>query len=83
MKHTDGGASRSRAFSAEPHPHFCSYLRQAALDSHQKMIADKLAIAELATTGVVALPPVVPIGQLLDVLRSCNHQVNAYFGVPQ
>lgn len=48
---------------------------QAALNAHQKMIADKLAIAELMTTGVTALPPLVPVGQLVEVLRSCNHQV--------
>ena len=38
------------------------------------MIADKLAIAELMSTGVRALPPVVPVHQLLEVLRSCDHQ---------
>lgn len=41
------------------------------------MIADKLNVAELMTPDVTALPPVVPVQQLLDVLRSSNHQVGA------
>lgn len=50
-------------------------LDEAALDAHQKMIADKLSVAELMTEGVTALPPLLPVAHLIDVLRSCNHQV--------
>lgn len=51
-------------------------LDEAALDAHQKMIADKLSVAELMTEGVTALPPLVPVAHLIEVLRSCNHQVS-------
>ena len=50
-------------------------LDEAALDAHQKMIADKLSVAELMTAGVTALPPLLPVAHLLEVLRSCSHQV--------
>lgn len=50
-------------------------LDEAALDCHQKMIADKLTIAELMTSGVTVLPPVAPVSDVIDVLRSCSHQV--------
>ncbi len=52
-------------------------LDEAALDAHQKMIADKLSVAELMTVGVTALPPLLPVAQLLEVLRSCSHQVGS------
>ncbi len=57
-------------------------LDEAALDAHQKMIADKLSIAELMTVGVTALPPLVPVGHLLDVLRSNNHQARQPLPLP-
>ena len=36
-------------------------LDEPALESHQKMIADKLTVSELMTMAVVALPPVVKV----------------------
>lgn len=37
------------------------------------MVADKLTVGELAAAPVVALPPVVAAGRLLEVLASCSH----------
>jgi hypothetical protein len=39
----------------------------------QAMVADKLTAGELACTSLVALPPVVPLRQLLAALRGCRH----------
>jgi hypothetical protein len=36
-------------------------LDEPALSAHQKMIADKLTVAELMSMAVVALPPVVSV----------------------
>lgn len=36
-------------------------LDEPALSPHQKMIADKLAVSELMSMAVVALPPVVKV----------------------
>lgn len=36
-------------------------LDEPALSAHQKMIADKLTIAELMSMAVVALPPIVMV----------------------
>ena len=38
------------------------------------MVNDKLAVAELAATALVALPPLVPLRELADTLRACRHQ---------
>eukprot|EP00884_Botryococcus_braunii_P006609 jgi/Botrbrau1/1594/Bobra.0185s0013.2 len=48
-------------------------LDEPALSAHQKMIADKLSVAELMSMAVVALPPVVLVRQLVETLRCCNH----------
>lgn len=32
-------------------------------------------VSELMTMAVTAVPPVVPVRQLVDTLRKCNHQV--------
>lgn len=39
----------------------------------QAMAADKLAAGDLMATSLVALPPVVPLEQLLATLGSCTH----------
>lgn len=36
-------------------------LDEPALSCHQKMIADKLAVSELMSMAVVALPPIVKV----------------------
>ena len=48
-------------------------LDEPALTARQKMVADKLTVGELAAAPVVALPPVVAAGRLLEVLASCSH----------
>ena len=48
-------------------------LDEPALTARQKMVADKLTVGELAAAPVVALPPVVSAGRLLEVLASCSH----------
>ena len=48
-------------------------LDEPALTARQKMVADKLTVGELAASPVVALPPVVAAGKLLEVLASCSH----------
>lgn len=37
------------------------------------MVNDKLTVSEVATTALVALPPIVLIRQLAEVMRSCRH----------
>jgi hypothetical protein len=39
----------------------------------QAMVADKLTAGELMCTSLVALPPVVPLQQLMATLRGCRH----------
>lgn len=48
-------------------------LDEPALTARQKMVADKLTVGELAAAPVVALPPIVAAGRLLEVLASCSH----------
>ena len=38
------------------------------------MVNDKLSVSELATTALVALPPVVPLAELAETLRACRFQ---------
>ena len=47
---------------------------ESGQEAHQRMVNDKLAVAELAATALVALPPVVPLRELVDTLRACRHQ---------
>ncbi|CAK0770655.1 hypothetical protein CVIRNUC_003789 [Coccomyxa viridis] len=49
-------------------------LDEPALSPHQKMIADKLAVSELMSMAVVALPPIVKVRQVVETLRCCSHQ---------
>jgi hypothetical protein len=42
-------------------------------EAHQRMITEKLAAGELASTQVVGLPPVVRLSQVAAVLRGCSH----------
>ena len=45
-------------------------LDEPALSPHQKMIADKLAVSELMSMAVVALPPICKVRPLiLDIFR--------------
>lgn len=43
-------------------------LDEPALSAHQKMIADKLTVAELMSMAVVALPPVVLVIPICSIL---------------
>lgn len=47
---------------------------EAGQEAHQRMVNDKLTVAELAATALVALPPLVPLRELADTLRACRHQ---------
>ena len=47
---------------------------EAALESHQRMVSDKLSVGELMTTQLTALEPVVLVSKLELVLRRCAHQ---------
>ncbi|KAK9808763.1 hypothetical protein WJX72_003174 [[Myrmecia] bisecta] len=49
-------------------------LLEASLESHQRMVADKLTVSELATTQLVAVPPVMPVRELVETLQRCGHQ---------
>ena len=40
----------------------------------EQMVDDKLSVSELMTTSLIALPPVVPVRRVVDVLRMCAHQ---------
>lgn len=44
------------------------------MDERQRVLADKLTVAELVTTQVVALPPVVRLRELISTMRRCKHQ---------
>ena len=39
-----------------------------------QLVDDKLSVSELMTTSLIALPPVVPVRRVVDVLRMCAHQ---------
>ena len=41
---------------------------EASLESHQRMVADKLSVSELMTTQLVALEPVMRVGPAPDQL---------------
>ncbi len=43
-------------------------LDEPALESHQKMIADKLTVSELMTMAICALPPVVKVKSVSPLL---------------
>ena len=45
---------------------------ESGQEAHQRMVNDKLAVAELAATALVALPPLVPLRELADTLRACR-----------
>ncbi|DBA70944.1 TPA: hypothetical protein ACH3X2_011387 [Trebouxia sp. C0005] len=49
-------------------------LLEAALESHQRMVSDKLSVGELMTTQMTALEPVMLVSKLEGVLRRCAHQ---------
>ena len=43
-------------------------------EMRQRMANDKLSVSELASTAVVALPPVVPLAELAETLHACRFQ---------
>ncbi len=43
-------------------------------ETRQRMVNDKLTVSELASTALMALPPVVPLAELADTLRACRYQ---------
>ena len=47
-------------------------LDEPALSAHSKMIADKLAVSELMSMAIVALPPVVRVRLLAHGARDCG-----------
>ncbi len=44
------------------------------MESHQRMVSDKLSVGELMTTQMTALEPVMLVSKLESVLRRCAHQ---------
>ena len=52
----------------------CAPQMEAGQDARQRMVNDKLAVSELATTALVALPPIVRLRELAEALRSTRHQ---------
>lgn len=46
---------------------------ESGQEPRQRMVNDKLTVSEVATTALVALPPIILIRQLVEVLRSCRH----------
>ena len=52
----------------------CRLQMEAGQDARQRMVNDKMAASELATTELVALPPIVRLCELADTLRGCRHQ---------
>ena len=46
---------------------------EADMETHQQMVADKLTVGQLMTTSLLALPPLVPVHQLVATLRSAAH----------
>lgn len=49
-------------------------LQEPGLELEQQLIDDKLTAAELATSSLVTLPPVVSVNRLIQVLKSNSHQ---------
>ncbi|CAL5218914.1 g660 [Coccomyxa viridis] len=49
-------------------------LMEDGQETRQRMANDKLSVSELATTALVALPPVVPLTELAETLRACRFQ---------
>ncbi|KAL3138646.1 hypothetical protein ABBQ32_006406 [Trebouxia sp. C0010 RCD-2024] len=49
-------------------------LLEAALESHQRMVSDKLSVGELMTTQMTALEPIMLVSKLETVLKRCAHQ---------
>lgn len=47
---------------------------EAGQDARQRMVNEKLAVSELASTALVALPPIVRLRELADALRGTRHQ---------
>lgn len=43
------------------------------METHQQMVADKLTVGQLMTTCLLALPPLVPVHQLVTTLRTATH----------
>lgn len=50
-------------------------LEEPGLDFHQKFIFDKLRVEDMVTKQVLALPPIVPVQTVLEVLG------NSRFGI--
>lgn len=44
------------------------------MESHQRMVSDKLSVGELMTTQMTALEPIMLVSKLETVLRRCAHQ---------
>lgn len=44
------------------------------MESHQRMVSDKLSVGELMTTQMTALEPIMLVSKLEAVLKRCAHQ---------
>lgn len=47
---------------------------ESGQEMRQRMVNSKLRVGELASTALVALPPVVRVSALAATLRACSHQ---------
>ena len=47
---------------------------ESGSEAHQRMMAEKISVGELATTQMIALKPVPTCADLVSTLRSSGHQ---------
>lgn len=57
-----------------PHPVEILLQTESGQEMRQRMVNSKLRVGELASTALVALPPVVRVSALAATLRACGHQ---------
>ena len=65
---------QSRALLQIPHPVMLLLQTESGQEMRQRMVNSKLRVGELASTALVALPPVVRVSALAATLRACGHQ---------
>lgn len=65
---------QSRAHFQIPHPVMLMLQTESGQEMRQRMVNSKLRVGELASTALVALPPVVRVSALAATLRACGHQ---------
>ena len=47
---------------------------ESGSEAHQRMMAEKISVGELATTQLIALPPVPSCAELIATLKRSKHQ---------